>query len=481
MVNNKCVIAASLLLIFSVSACTEKTSVEPAQNQAVATSPNAEVNGWIYDQMKEWYLWTDKLGEKSKTNNTLAPDAYFESILYQYKTTDRFSWIQESSEALINSLSGKNTVLGIRSSPFFTNASKTNVAFSVAYVLKDSPAEKAGLKRGDFITKVNGVAITNENYGTAFSAESLSMTLGDYVNGEIIPNNKVLTATKAEVQTDPVQFSTVVNSGNKKIGYLTYIQFIPGIRKSDGSLGTEFDDELRSVFADFKAKGVNELVLDLRYNGGGYISSAVVLASLIGKNVNTSKIAYTDEWNAAKIKQYGGPDAFKKYFRNEPNNIGGSINRLFVLTSNGTASASELVINMLRPYMDVVLVGEHTYGKNVGSITISDDKKRWNWGMQPIVLKTYNARGESDYGSETGFLPNVELKDNTLPFKNFGDPTENLFKGVISYITGVTASVPSPNARIKAEATFDQVSPFSFSDNPRQNLYDMFGELPKQK
>ena len=101
--------------------------------------------------------------------------------------------------------------------------------------------------------------------------------------------------TKAEVTENPVGFSAVIDKSQygKKIGYLVYTQFVPGTDTSP----TLYDDQLRKIFGDFKAQGVNELVLDLRFNGGGYISSAETLASLIGKNISTSKVFYKEQWN----------------------------------------------------------------------------------------------------------------------------------------------------------------------------------------
>ncbi|MDP5138967.1 MAG: S41 family peptidase, partial [Spirosomaceae bacterium] len=271
--------------------------------------------------------------------------------------------------------------------------------------------------------------------------------------------------TKEEVQTNPIQHYSIITEGSKKIGYLVYTQYL-----------SQYDDEMRKVFGEFKAAGVTELVLDLRFNGGGYISSATTLSSLIGRGVSSSKVCYRDEWNANITKQYSAA-SFTKYFQNEPNSIGASLSRVFVLTSGSTASASELTMNNLLPYMEVIQIGGNTYGKNVGSITIADDQKRWNWGMQPIVLKTVNANGTSDYGTKDGFKPQVEVSDNRLPFKQFGDKSETLLASAIAYINGGSTLATSANLRIKPS---EMVSPRSFADNPRQDRYEMYAEpLPR--
>ncbi|NBA88215.1 peptidase S41 [Emticicia sp. CRIBPO] len=454
-----------LLLVLQFSSCKKTEDIDPAD----ATSK--EVDEWIHEQMKTYYLWTDQMPLLTATNTALAPDDYFESILVKPGELDRFSWIQESSEELTNSLNGKNTALGIRTAPFYSNTAKTKVTLAIAYALKGSPAEKAGIKRGDFITQVDGKDLTPENYGTALSAETMTVTLGEYSGGEVINTTKTVTMTKAELQTDPIQYSTVIEKGNKKIGYLVYLQFL-----------TQYDDKLRQTFADFKAKGVNELVLDLRYNPGGYISSSDILSSLIVKNLNPNLLMNKQEWNTTMTKAYVdkyGPEVFETKFRNEANNLG-TLNRVYILTSSGTASASELVINNLKPFMDVILIGGNTYGKNVGSITISDSKKRWKWGMQPIVLKTVNAKGESNYGTKDGFTPDFKVSDNVIPFKPFGDVNETFLKVAVEQITGQPV-VASANARKVADKQVQLLSNSFPLDNPRADRKEMWvDKLPGQ-
>jgi hypothetical protein len=190
------------------------------------------------------------------------------------------------------------------------------------------------------------------------------------------------------------------------------------------------------------------------------------------------------EWNTELTKAYKtkyGNDVFDTKWLNESNNLG-TLNRVFVLTSKATASASELVINNLKPYMDVVLIGDNTYGKNVGSVTLSDDKKRWKWGMQPIVLRTVNSLGQSEYGGKDGFIPNFKVADNAIPFKPFGDENETLLSVAIQQITGVSASTANANARTKGTKKVDILNSAYPLDNPKHEIRDMFiDKLPSQK
>lgn len=456
-----------IAIIFTSFSCKKLSDIFPKKTEtATVDNPNAETNGWIYDEMKTYYLWENQMSSKTSTDNTLAPLDYFESILVKPGELDRFSWIQEDVEALTASLQGVNKVVGIRYTPFFADPPQnTKVALSIAYSLKGSPADKAGIKRGDFITQVNGVVLTPDNYSAAFASDNLEFTLGDYSNGIISSNSKKVNVLRAEVQTDPIQHYSIIEKGNKKIGYLVYLQFL-----------TQYDNNIREVFKEFKSKGVNELVLDLRYNGGGYISSSNIISSLIVKNLKPGTLMSTQEWNAEQSSYYKskyGSDVFDTDWLNEANNLG-NLNRVFILTSPGTASASELIINNLKPFMDVILIGDHTYGKNVGSITLSDDKKRWKYGMQPIVLKTLNAVGQSDYGTKDGFAPTFKVLDNSVPFLPFGDESETLLSVAIEQITGISAKTQNQNAKIKATTKVNILNNAYPLDNPKREIRDMY-------
>ncbi len=452
-----------LFLTGSILSCKVKTD-DPTPATPDETS-NKAINEWVYDNLKYWYLWTDQMPAKNAPTTT--PKDYFYTLLNDYPNTDRFSWIEEDVEALTNSLNGINKVFGMKYTIYYLDNSQNDVGFFVTYVIKNSPAEKAGLKRGDIILTVNGTQLNKTNYSSLTSAETATFGLGKVTNSVFSLNGTTVQVTKAEVQDNPVHFWKVIEKGNKKIGYLVYSQFI-----------STFDNNLRQVFGEFKSKGVNELVLDLRLNPGGYISSADLLSSLIVKNLNTNNVIHSDQWNANITKDrpsYSTPTKFL----NEANNLG-TLTRLYVLTSTGTASASELVINGLRPYMDVILIGGHTYGKNVGSVTLSDSQKRWKWAMQPIVLKTVNSKGESNYGTKEGFLPDYAVTDNVIPFKGWGEENETLLKKALELITGqVMQADTSPNARVSTSSMKSEPLKVNESENPYQNRKEMYVTFPK--
>ena len=468
------------LLFMGTMACNKTVTTIPeipvapvVDNTTVTKITNADINTWIHQNMSAYYLWPDKMPALANTTTSSDPMNYFYSILYEYKTTDRFSWIDSSSANLINQLNGINTVLGIRVSAFYTDDTKVNVALVIAYVLKGSPAEKSGLKRGDIILSVDDQTVTSSNYGSVLQNQTLKLGLGAYDNKVFSSTGKTVTVTKVELQTNPILQDTVINWAGKKVGYFAYLQFL-----------SSFDDSLRAVFGRFKDKGVNELVIDLRYNGGGYVSSSDLLTNLMVKDLASrvdkvmNKRQYNDAYTKEVIKQYGA-SALVTNFKMESNNIG-SLNRVFFLTSTGTASASELIINNLKPFMNTILIGEHTYGKNVGSFTITDNAKRWNYGLQPITFKILNALDQSDYGSVNGFLPDYALLDDALPYKLLGDPNETYLNKALNII-GPTAYKANAIGSVNRVSRGNKLQAASVSDNPIQDKFDMFDKPLKPK
>ena len=451
-----------LLFILSLStfffACKKETEA-PNETSPITsvTSPNIAPNKWIHEVMKYYYLWSDSIPVISKTDTVAKPTDYFYTLLASSKT-DRFSWIDESYTNLQNQLNGISTVLGIKNNAFFTDNTNTKIALVLAYVLKGSPAEKAGLKRGDIILKVDNQTITNANYTTILANQTLKLELGDFdiTNGTFVSNGRSVTVTKVELQANPILADTIISWPGKKVGYLAYSQFL-----------TSFDDSLRAIFGRFKTAGVNELVLDFRYNGGGYVVSSDLITNLtvkdaaarVGKLMN--KKVYNKTYTAY-LEKNSTSSAFETLFKSEPNNLG-TLSRVFVLTAGNTASASELVINNLLPFMEVILIGENTYGKNVGSFTITDPNKRWDFGLQPITFRTDNANGKSDYGTVDGFAPNYKIADNVLPYKALGNPAETYLSKALS-LMGYVAYQPSSTER-SPKYTRTIASKESFSDN----------------
>nr|WP_245564892.1 S41 family peptidase [Spirosoma panaciterrae] len=471
--------AALLWLVagaFLVTSCKKNTEVTPSIITSSAAIGNGEVNSWVLANMQHYYFWNDKI--PATTDTSLTPDKYFLTLLYDRNNTantdrDRFSWIQQSADDLKASLNGQSKTTGMEYSLYYRDASNTGVIAVVLYVQPGSPAAKAGIKRGDVISKVNGESLTGTNYQTLLSSNADSYVFGfaTFVNGNLTDSDQTKQINAVVFQSDPFLLDTTYTIGNKTIGYVVYNQFVKGINKADGTSDNTYDLKMESIFGKFKQKGVNELVLDLRYNRGGYVSSSTNLASLIGKNIDASKVYYTQKWNSIVTdendKTYG-KGWNNQNFLTKSTAIGANLSRVFILTTGSTASASELVINGLKPFMTVNTIGTTTVGKNVGSITISDKSGQIKWGIQPITFKSANAQGFTDYAG--GFTPTVRVTEPD-PRKNnwkaLGDLTEPLLGEAIFQITGTRM------AR-RAASTDSEVAPIGSSIDSKAGGGNMF-------
>lgn len=427
-----CLLSAAVLWI----GCEPKNPKPSGDNP-----PDDVINQWIYENMSLYYYWNDKLPGSPDYNQK--PASFFESLLYKYNAVsrpdgDRFSWIQESADDLKSSLGGESKSTGMNFKLYLRNTGSDEILGVVIYVLPGSPAAQAGVKRGDIFTKINNQQLTRSNYADLLygteGAMNFSFSKPDENSTDLVLiETREKSLTPLVLQENPVFLDTLITAGPKKIGYLVYNQFNPG---PNGTTNEAYDKAVDNYIGTLKAAGVNEFILDFRYNGGGYVSSARNLASLLAKNVTAKDIFSYKEYNPVLTKaleeQYG-KDFFKDYFISKSQNIGSSLNRVFVLTTTSTASASELTINGLKPYMQVVVIGDTTVGKNVGSITISDDSKKIRWGIQPIVSKSFNSSGNSDYAG--GFIPDIYIREGVRLFP-LGDIRDRHLAAALDYITG---------------------------------------------
>jgi|AGTN01.1.fsa_nt_gi Periplasmic protease len=476
-------------------------SVNDANNSGAATiSLSDEVSGykyvneWINEEMSIYYFWNDKLPQSP--NYSLNPNNFFNSILYKYSSSnpegDRFSWIQESYVDLLNDLSGVSSdEIGFDYIFLRINEAGTQYYALVLYTKQGTDAETKGIDRGRFITKIDGQDITPQNYRTLFGGSGTKrLSMADWTfnpadNSYYLQNSGDVTVQMhTNFAENPVYLDSVYTIGDKKIGYLVYNFFA----RDKGDSSYDYDRLLMNRLTNIQSKGITEMVLDLRYNSGGAVSSAIALASALVSNRSTSNILMTSQYNPivhnVLLKEYGAnynKDFFADKIQTGRTAIdipASNLSRLYVLTTGRTASASELVINGLKPYMEVILIGETTYGKNVGSISIyeKDDPKN-KWGMQPIVAKYYNSAGNSDYTA--GFRPNHEVDefdiggDDELFLYEFGDTADPLLGKAVSLITGITRSTRSEKISTPFRSSqVDKKATLNMQDRHRFEMYD---------
>lgn len=383
----------SLLLVFSASCVREDDELK-------APPAIREINEFIWENMDIYYFWRDKMPRNIRRDHEQDPSRFFDKLIYR---DDIWSIITDNRDELENRLQGIEKTMGY-SLKLYRLGETTRVFAVVELVHENSPARNAGIQRGDLITRINDTEITVNNFfNLLFEKETYKATFGDLIDGTLVDNGFSIELNAITMSLNPIYYHTVIETDNHKIGYLVYNQFIE-----------KYNDQLRSVFAEFRAQGVNELILDLRYNPGGAVISSTLLASLIAPKsvVSGNNIFMRYIWNSViedffKRRPDGEENLLIK-FKNEEHNL--DLNRVYVLTSRNTASSSELIINCLRPYMDVFLIGETTSGKYTGSITITDEEDRHTWAIQPIVLKSANVNGETDY--RNGFTPDIQAADD---------------------------------------------------------------------
>lgn len=383
------------------------------ENEHKISKETLAINEWIYDYMDLAYFWNK---EFPNIDSKLESDSekYFEKLLK--KPDDKWSFITDDAKALFNYFDGIVKSMGYSIQLYYLKEGSNQVISIVEYVYPNSPASEAGIERGDVFTRINGTTITDKNFQSLLGLDEITITLASLTNeGTVIEQPSTINLRAIELNTNPVIVNTVLEVEGNKIGYLAYTSFIE-----------KYDSTLIQAFSEFKEAGVTELVLDLRYNGGGSVTSAQLLAGLIAPSSAVGEVFITEVWNK-NLAKYNDQLIIKQQKENL------NLSRVYILTTEGTASASEMIIYGLEPHMEVIQIGDVTYGKYYGSITITaDERKSHNWAMQPIVMRAENKTNNINYNS--GLPPNYEMLDNKYNAQ-LGDPEENFLAAAIGLIT----------------------------------------------
>ena len=397
---------------------------------------------FVWKGMNLYYLWQEQIDNladnRFATQNELntflkeftSPSTLFTSLLYERATVDKYSVIFSDYSVLEGVLTGNTKNNGVDFAIRRKPGSTTEVYGWVRYIIPGSDAASKDIQRGDLFYAINGTSLNIDNYLDLISTDSYTLNLADYNGGAITPNGQSVALTKTVLAENPILVNSVLTEGDKKIGYLMYNGFF-----------SAYDNQLNTVFGNFSAQGVTDLVLDLRYNSGGAVTSATKLASMITGQFDGQLFA-REQWNS-KAQDYflaNNPTRLENKFVSGLNGL--NLTKVYVLTSKSSASASELVINCLKPYIQVVQIGDVTAGKNVGSITLYDSptfaktdvNKSHKYAMQPIVLKIVNKNGVGDYTA--GITPDHELFEDMEMLGVLGDGDEKLLNKAITLITG---------------------------------------------
>jgi carboxyl-terminal processing protease len=426
----------------------------------VNEDPAFLVQDFMWKAMNLWYFWqgdvADLADDRFSSNNEYTEflksesnpeDFFFDKLLF---SDDRFSFLSDDYVELTQNLSGISRSNGLEFGLFLFSDSDDIFGY-VRYVVANSDASTKDISRGELFTGVDGQTLNIDNYQDLLFGENDTYTLNmaEAVNNTITPNDKEVELTKEEgLVENPVFIVKSFEVSGQKIGYLMYNGFT-----------NEFDDELNDAFGQLKSEGVTDLVLDLRYNPGGSVNSSRLLSSMI-YGTNMEDLYIRQRWND-KIQAVFEDSDLEDYFAATLGN-GTPVNtlmldRVFILTTGSTASASELVINGLDPYVDVVTIGTTTTGKNEFSLTMVDDPDREGapfiftpsredkinpnnrWAIQPLVGRNENSAGFSEYTD--GIAPDIELEEDLENLGILGDINEPLLARAVQEITGVSAKI----------------------------------------
>ena len=406
--------------------------------------------------MTDIYLWSAEasqiiLSQKLNYETEKDPIAFFDKMVYK---DDRWSEMTNDLEALKESFSGTQTTYGYSwYTVYFVDANNQPTGEYCAvlqYVYDGGPAQKAGLKRGDILIAVDGQPITAANFNKLYKSTSVKIDLGIRTAQGIVPKGESVSMTAVRMYEDPILYTDVIEKAGKKIGYLFYTNYVLG---KDNDPFSGLNDLLR-VFGEFKSQNVDEVILDLRYNGGGYAIASEVLCNILAPESAGGKIMTKDLYNSKYAQLWGKSETLfgdKVKFTHEgtvveiPITVNMNLPRLYVLTTSSTASASESTIIGLMPYMDVIRIGGTTHGKYCGGMLLGRDSYTSlqdiaalkNWGAYTMV---YQFTNKDNISFVNGLAPQYEASENIWNMANIGDQSDPMLAKALEVITGTRSA-----------------------------------------
>lgn len=405
-----------------------------------------DIQNFIYRGLNFFYLYkadTPELANDAFASQTDldaflsthdSPESLFEFLK---SSQDRFSLLVDDYIALENALGGTTMNNGMEFGLVLYPDGSSNVFGYVRYVLPNTDAEDKGLQRGVVFNTVDGTQINDTNFSSLFDSDTYTIGLATFDGVTVTPTGDNVSLSKSEYTENPVFITQTFTIEGEKVGYLMYNAFT-----------RDFDPQLNAAFAQFQADGITHLILDLRYNGGGSVETSSDLSSMITGQFN-GQVFYTEQWNEDRQDEYASAGLFNNTISTGETINSLNLNTIYVLTTGRTASASELVLNGLDPYINVVQVGGTTTGKFQASFLLYDApapsfsraaaNPNHTYAMLPLVFKTANANGVTDFVN--GLDPNVALDEDYSNLGVLGDVNEPLLAAALNVIFPTPAPI----------------------------------------
>lgn len=414
----------------------------------IQPSSNQDIGNFIYRGLNYFYLYKedtpeladDYFANQDELNIFLNSfDTPEETFDFLNSPQDRFSLLVSDYNELENALNGITLNNGMEFGLVYYPDGSSNIFGYVRYVLPNTDAEAKNIERGMIFSSINGQQLNDSNYFELIGLDSYEIGLATFNGTDVIPTGESIELIKQQYTENPIFLAETLTVQGQKIGYLMYNAFT-----------RDFDSQLNAAFAQFKADGVTDMVIDLRYNGGGSVETAIDLSSMVTGQFNNQVFA-NEHWNADRQTEYASPKLFNNEIHTGELINSLNLNKAYVITSKRSASASELVINGLNPYINMKQVGDTTTGKYQASFLLYDapapnfSKSQANPGhtyaMLPLVFKTSNSVGFTDYTD--GLFPDILLKEDYTNLGILGDVNEPLLAAVLNDIL----SIPQPQSR----------------------------------
>nr|WP_316644474.1 S41 family peptidase [uncultured Roseateles sp.] len=386
----------------------------------------ADTQSWLLGYMQDQYLWYARMPSVDAAAQPTV-EAYFAALLYpgggaDPASRDRWSYVETTASHDQFFGEGRSLGYGLAVGGIELRG-RPDEPLHVRYIEPRSPAAAAGLQRGDILLSLNGVSSAEVITRDDFSALT-PKAAGDVLKLQVrnAAGDRTVSVTASVFDLTPVSASQVLRSAaGKTTGYLLLKDFI-----------SQASTPLDAAFGQFKAAGVTELVLDLRYNGGGLVSVARDLASYIGGQAARGGVFATLKYSDKRQSQNSN-------FNFEQPSTGLTLSRVFVLSGQRTCSASELVINGLKPFVQVVQIGDTSCGKPVGFVPKAQCGNTFN----AVNFESVNAAGAGRYWD--GLAPTCRVADAFT--RALGDPTEALTAAALSYADSGACPVAAPVAK----------------------------------